>query len=507
MVTPTGSSDGDEPIEWRSVSTPAADDGNATTAMPDVPSLSRQRTANYHPSYHIASESPKTRSVSDEAATATKTSTAATHSCNKLRFAIGASTHPGGNTAKPNQDDYFIWKCSNRPGTLALCVLDGHGRELGDLASRSAKSSFLKYLEKDGVVDAIERDPESAFRSMFGTVHEDVMSAFEAHYTAAGKECVKHGGYLLKRSDRTDSWGCVHGGTTVSIVVVVDGHRAYVANVGDSSVVIGGALVASRRATHFLASAASQEEASRKRKVDVDLPPASSASTSSPVAAVVREITADHSPENVDEYRRMRKFRPHPTDASKPELRFVYDSLSWSKASCNDIFRHLDVRADKIAVTNRGEYYKNVRQEWATLVCTPPGSRFQDALAFTRSIGDFHLQSYGVSHEPEVCCLDLRDIRYDDDTGDDSVFTILVASDGVWDNWLLRDSITEVLSMRRDHAKRSATGGAVVDDTICAKIATAFMEKNLTIALRNFGKQADNMTAIVCFVEKPLNGE
>ncbi|CAN0308433.1 unnamed protein product, partial [Hapterophycus canaliculatus] len=37
-------------------------------------------------------------------------------------------------------------------------------------------------------------------------------------------------------------------------------------------------------------------------------------------------------------------------------------------------------------------YYKNVRKEWASLVATPLSARFQDALAFTRSIGDFHLQ-------------------------------------------------------------------------------------------------------------------
>jgi hypothetical protein len=33
-----------------------------------------------------------------------------------------------------------------------------------------------------------------------------------------------------------------------------------------------------------------------------------------------------------------------------------------------------------------------------------------DALAFTRSIGDFHLQSYGVSHVPDVLSLDLTNV-------------------------------------------------------------------------------------------------
>lgn len=40
-------------------------------------------------------------------------------------------------------------------------------------------------------------------------------------------------------------------------------------------------------------------------------------------------------------------------------------------------------------------YYKNVRKEWASLVSTPPYAQFQDALAFTRSLGDLHLHTYG----------------------------------------------------------------------------------------------------------------
>ena len=40
-------------------------------------------------------------------------------------------------------------------------------------------------------------------------------------------------------------------------------------------------------------------------------------------------------------------------------------------------------------------YYKNVRQEWSSLVAAPSSAKYQDALAFTCSIGDFHLQIYG----------------------------------------------------------------------------------------------------------------
>ena len=45
--------------------------------------------------------------------------------------------------------------------------------------------------------------------------------------------------------------------------------------------------------------------------------------------------------------------------------------------------------------TPTNSYYKNVRKEWASLVSTPPYAQFQDALAFTRSLGDLHLHTYG----------------------------------------------------------------------------------------------------------------
>jgi hypothetical protein len=106
------------------------------------------------------------------------------------------------------------------------------------------------------------------------------------------------------------------------------------------------------------------------------------------------ELSADHSPESESEFARVARFRPHAARPGFPELLFVYDTLAPSKAHCAPIF---DARAGGAAgKVDGGSYYKNVRQEWGTLVVTPPGAAFQDALAFTRSLGDFHLQVSGV---------------------------------------------------------------------------------------------------------------
>ena len=104
----------------------------------------------------------------------------------------------------------------------------------------------------------------------------------------------------------------------------------------------------------------------------------------------------------------MRDFRPREGDTNHPSLNVVYDTPSHEKARCPSVFVLNDDGSP--IVTNKGSYYKNVRKEWASLVSTPSSARFQDALAFTRSLGDLHLHTYGVTHYPEVQVLDLRNI-------------------------------------------------------------------------------------------------
>jgi len=151
---------------------------------------------------------------------------------------------------------------------------------------------------------------------------------------------------------------------------------------------------------------------------------------SSPQTVSTLVITAEHSPESPSEYLRLCAARSedpnytHPavacTESSMtnptfgplgalplPELLVVYDESNVpDKGKCPRIFG-LDQQSQHLSVTNNGKYYKNVRKEWASLVATPPSAKFHDALAFTRSLGDFHLHTYGVSQYPEVQCIDL----------------------------------------------------------------------------------------------------
>jgi len=216
----------------------------------------------------------------------------------------------------------------------------------------------------------------------------------------------------------------------------------------------------------------------------VPVPPAESTS--------YMELSADHSPESATEFTRVAAYRPHSSGAAHhPELLFVYDTLSASKLACPPIFE-VNGRTGVPAKTERGSYYKNVRCEWATLVATPPHAPFQDALAFTRSLGDLHLQTYGVSHTPEVWWLDLAGAPPACTPIVPHPISLVVASDGVWDNWKFEEVAAVVLSpgALREVARANSAQGA----------ADALMAANLERARANFGTSADNMTAIVFYL-------
>lgn len=241
-----------------------------------------------------------------------------------------------------------------------------------------------------------------------------------------------------------------------------------------------------------------------------------------PPAADHLVVTAEHSPESPEEYLRLCSFHclensqlPTPTtmdgsnivspvysfgecaDPPSPGLLVVYDeSNCQDKSKCPNIFC-VEGAEKQLKVTNNGRYYKNVRKEWASLVATPRTAKFHDALAFTRSLGDFHLHTYGVSQYPEVQCVDLGVLLNRAKlAGSVPVFCLVLATDGVWDNWTYEDVTKFVMDASCLQAVLTATtpnGGA-------ARVSHSFLHRNMIHSNRNFGNQADNATGIVLYL-------
>lgn len=328
---------------------------------------------------------------------------------------VGLETDIGG--GRENQDDCFVW-IKRDDNLIVLCVLDGHGREVGKIASESAKACLFKHLD-DNYSKLLE-SPSEFLVTAHGIAHDHIRNSFRTELKRQGYDVITTAdGYLMKRKQSTDCWSCVHGGTSCSIVALVR-NELYIANVGDSTGILCSSYgVLSQADLKYVQDAAVASELSRPNLQTHDVPSSSgavkvAASPSSPASPDAGTsgsppascgggdsgsnnstlvITAEHSPECPYEYGRLLRYRAREGSPQVPALVVVYDSSTNDKSRCAPVFERDE--GGQPFVTNKGSYYKNVRKEWASLVSTPPYAQFQDALAFTRSLGDLHLHTYG----------------------------------------------------------------------------------------------------------------
>ncbi len=223
---------------------------------------------------------------------------------------------------------------------LVVGVLDGHGREVGRIAAQSAREALrLFFAERDSQLIS---DPVSCLKEAFVNAHASIKAAFRAYFVNSGWEVAESDdGYLIKRKMPSQSWSCIHGGSSCSIVALFR-NEFYSANVGDSSVTL--CLPREIPMDEILTNV-----------VDAAVP-----SDTGSTAAAIRDdnvsstlvVSAEHSPESPDEYYRLRNFRHRVGDASLPALYVVYDAPAVDKALCPSIFT-LDPNGDA-RVTNKG---------------------------------------------------------------------------------------------------------------------------------------------------------
>uniref|UniRef100_A0A7S2RFN5 PPM-type phosphatase domain-containing protein n=1 Tax=Rhizochromulina marina TaxID=1034831 RepID=A0A7S2RFN5_9STRA len=531
-----------------------------------------------------------------------------------LQLTAAGATDIGG--GRENQDMWLSWTDPAGSGTAVLGVLDGHGRDIGRLAALTGRDHILQWLSDSGNVKVLRESPVESLGQLFESTHLAIKERFRVSLVEQGwqVEEVEEGGYLLKRRHAHLPWICVHGGSSCSLVLLLDGTRLLSANVGDSSVLLGrirrtggvcetlpipencmirladlasehlhdadinqlldGGATSSgskKRSRAFLSMLASRENSYSSEEYaapSLSTPAVASATTSSAASALPASISpeappspskpvavydrrlpvpgetfptptpagatssyllfcAEHSPESPLEFERLRRVRPASSRERRghPELLMVYDSPGHGgggKAACPPIFELNPADISQLpTVLNKGRYYKNVRSEWASLISTPRPARFQDALAFTRSLGDLHLQSYGVSYLPEVFEVDLAALfssstspatPMDGSPGEREsvVLSLLACTDGVWDNWKFEDCInyvvdSNVLAAVHESEPPLAPGAVLTGDVppVGSTIQSAvdrLIAENARLSRRNFGSSADNATAILAYL-------
>lgn len=335
-------------------------------------------------------------------------------------------------------------------------------------------------------------------------------------------------------------WACVQGGTTLSIITIID-DKLWVANVGDSTGII------CTKSKIF----GKQYEGIYKTKevdssIDIDIVFEKNECTdenSINGLSSIHILTNDHSPENFYEFLRLREFRRSQDDTEQPAIRLIYDTPRIPKLLCPLVYPSsnlpnsvYDFNKKKILKINRcfpsqkGTYYKNTRREWSTLASTPNSAQFTDALAFTRSLGDFHLHTYGVTHLPEINSINLSDIfnrlNYESSSinetnskssnikNEKSIICIVLCSDGVWDNWIFEDVKRFVMDLSCLNALKQADLNKEDNINInkneiishyeegAQKITKSLIQRNKIFSKNNFGRNADNATSILVYIEK-----
>jgi len=460
---------------------------------------------------------------------------------------IGSYTDLGGTRNHENQDECFTWKGEGLSQQITINgVLDGHGKYYGKLCAQWAKEVFIQEFQRK--FSQPDFNTVEILIETFDIAQDYIKSKLKEYLETKKVEFMEEDTYLLSRNNPAFKWSLVSGGTTCTIVALV-GHELYIANVGDSNAILcSTSPILSKSMIEYIADAGipdAEKHAAKVAKMNFEYSQGVDMSNN-----II--LTSDHSPENPLEYYRLRDAKCKEDDPMQPEICVVYDKQDIDKPRCPPVFK---IGQDgNITRTNKGAYYKNVRKEWASLVTTPSDAKYQDALAFTRSLGDFSLNSYGVDNKPEVTKIDLCHIlgaenneaeatkaknndaenneaevidaenneaeatdaenneaeatdaenneaeateaeNNEAENNEAPTLVIVLATDGVWDHWSDANVAEFVLHGSCLKVVSDGPGGA-------DRVTKSFMERNHMYSIKNFGASADNATSIIMYVKK-----
>jgi serine/threonine protein phosphatase PrpC len=415
----------------------------------------------------------------------------------ELNVRIGKATDIGGNVT--NQDDYYVVESEH---FTAISVMDGHGENGEFIANRCKALMEQKFLEnKENVLS----DPVTFLRDCFVQLHEQVTLDLIEKMKLQGIEIfADSSGFLLQK--RTNSGLCkpfITGGTTKTIVLLIKSTlKMYIANAGDSDALLCSRYPIVKQSDLKCESSESSEshEKSTKANMDTNI---TEQNSSTDILSKILILTKDHSATSQEEYIRMQSVK----NPSNTKIKAVYDNTERSnKSRCPEIFSVFE--SGTLSINDPPSdncYYKNVRREYATYITTPPSNNEDCALSVTRSICDNYLVYYGLTCRPEIQSIELSHLFDKLDLFDKlkssnssefgQTICVLLATDGVWDNWEYNDINTLVMHEKcLDEVFNKQNGSQTAVNVL--------MEKNKLLAQHNFGADSDNATSILMYITR-----
>ena len=372
-----------------------------------------------------------------------------------INLQVGWDTDIGGSKDKPNQDRKILVPFENNDGCL-IGMADGHGPRSEEVADLCEKMMIEMTETK---MDRILINPVEFLEFAFDHIHSEIIKTYTC-------------------------------GTTFSLIIIL-GKKMWIANVGDSTgILCAKHPIFKNSDLAFEKDVAIPEKMYETKKADDDK-----------LSNYIILTSEDHSPEDPEEYKRMRAFKPSAENPNHAELICVYDKQGRAKTLCPPVFNISEDGTPTVREDVTEYYFKNVRKEKATYVCGKHGG---NSLAGTRSLGDIELHNLGLTHKPIIRSMDLNKVFMDlraqvsaaatEEDPDPVTVCVVLCTDGVWDNWIY------------DHVQK------FVMDKSCLKaleldkergaqrVCKSFMLRNQAFANKNFGSNSDNSTGIVLYI-------
>ena len=399
----------------------------------------------------------------------------------RLTLQVGWETDKGGCSYNQDRKAYIPFD----DGCL-IAIADGHGTN-GEVAAEIAVKSLEQFAQEH--MSDLLQDQVVFLENACDYIHGEIVNGIN------NNRC----------------------GTTFSVILLL-GKKIYIANVGDST-----GIICAKHNIFKPSHLKFEKDTAITEKVVV------ASDEGVKLSDYIVLTDESHSPENIEEYKRMRNFKCSEENPNYAELLCVYDKQHESKKHCPPIFNILDNgEPELIPVDGSFEfYYKNVRKDKGTYVCVREG---ENAMSSTRSFGDITLNKLGVSNKPMISSMDLEIVFNDLKVAreeeaernrkeevkkqldainevvgsitsstvgvepDPMSVCIVLCSDGVWDNWryehvqkfVMDKSCLKALEMDKSN------GGQ--------RVCKSFMMRNQTFATKNFGRNSDNATGIVMYI-------
>ena len=377
---------------------------------------------------------------------------------NRPTINASASTDIGGGS--DNEDQYSILYFEFNSHTIRiLIILDGHGGMNGRFVSEIAKIFLEKYFSEN-ILLLLENTPE-CLNIAYSLTNDEIRNALKEKTLKENRIVKEVDGYLTSGYN-SYSQSLIYGGTTCTIAVIIDNIHTYVSNVGDSDAI----LFTTSNSSSKVITDVKDDAINFQINYDENI-------------SNIHIITGNHSAENINEFIRV-------TENCNDSLRFEYDK-HYPKGYSNIYEKNVD---DNYHITGKGNYFKNVRNEFGSIVSAPKSSLFDSSLSMTRSLGDFYLQKYGVSYIPSIKYVNLSKIFEES-----PIFSLLIASDGVWDNWTY-ETISKFI-LNEDYLNRINNG-----EDISKEVCNSLIAKNDELGRKHFGTSRDNATAILVYLKK-----